>query len=79
VRAPLRAVVVRLDRRRSACLRTSKCKQYVELDQTKDECATLHACGGDCPLLKVFRPPAPVDNRESAGAAELPADPEPGK
>lgn len=36
----------------------TKCKQYVELDQTKDECATQHACGGlDCPLVAVFRPP----------------------
>ncbi len=57
-----------------------KCKQYVELDQTKDECATLHACGGeDCPLLKMFRPPAPMDKSKPAGAAALSADPKPGK
>lgn len=35
----------------------AKCKQYVELDQTKEECAAVHACGGlDCPLVGVFRP-----------------------
>jgi len=36
----------------------TKCKQYVELDQSKEECAAQHACGrSDCPLVNAFRPP----------------------
>jgi hypothetical protein len=57
-----------------------KCKTYVELDQTKDECAALHACGGvDCPLQNMFRPPAPMDKSKSATAAQPPANPKPAK
>ena len=43
----------------------AKCKQYVELDQSKAECAAQHGCGGsDCPLVGVFRPPAPGGKKE---------------
>ena len=36
----------------------TRCKQYVELDQSKEECAAQHGCGGlDCPLVGAFRPP----------------------
>jgi hypothetical protein len=36
----------------------AKCKQYVELDQSKEECAAQHGCGGlDCPLVDAFNPP----------------------
>jgi hypothetical protein len=35
-----------------------KCKHYVELDQTVEECAKSHGCEGqECPLSHVFRPP----------------------
>jgi len=49
----------------------AKCKQYVELDQTKEECAAVHGCAGeDCPLLHMFRPPAPMDEGKPAIAPE---------
>ena len=36
----------------------TKCNQYVELDQSKEECAAQHACGGlDCDLGNAFTPP----------------------
>jgi hypothetical protein len=58
----------------------TKCTQYVELDQTKEECVALHACGGvDCPLQKMFRPPAPMDKGQPAVTAELTTGPKPVK
>jgi len=43
----------------------SKCKQYVELDQTMIECTASHDCGGrDCPLAHVFRPQASGDEAQ---------------
>ena len=58
----------------------AKCKQYVELDQTKEECAALHGCAGvDCPLLKMFRPPAPAAEGKPATASELPNGSKPAK
>ena len=57
-----------------------KCKQYVELDQTKEECAALHGCAGvDCPLLKMFRPPAALNEGKSAAGAGPAAAPKPSK
>jgi hypothetical protein len=39
----------------------TKCKQYVELDQTKEQCAASHGCDGrNCPLEGVFRPAVPA-------------------
>jgi len=50
-----------------------KCKQYVELDQTKEECAALQGCAGvDCPLLKMFRPSAPTHASQAATPSDLP-------
>jgi hypothetical protein len=58
----------------------AKCKQYVELDQTQEECAAVHGCAGeDCPLLKMFRPPAPMDEGKPAIAAEPANAPKPAK
>jgi hypothetical protein len=40
------------------------CKQYVELDQTRAECAEKHGCKDvECPLAKQFAPPAPTDDK----------------
>jgi hypothetical protein len=58
----------------------AKCKQYVELDQSKEECAAQHDCDGqDCPMLKIFRPPAPTDEAKPAVAQGLPTASKPGK
>jgi len=39
----------------------AKCTQYVELDQSKEQCAAMHACDGrNCPLDGVFRPAPPA-------------------
>jgi hypothetical protein len=58
----------------------AKCKQYVELDQSKDECAALHDCGGvDCPLLKMFRPLDPMDEAKPVVAPEPQTGSKPGK
>jgi len=39
----------------------AKCKQYVELDQTKEQCAVMHGCDGrNCSLEDAFRPPVPT-------------------
>jgi len=36
------------------------CKQYVELDQTREECAAKHGCEAEkCPLAQQFAPPPP--------------------
>jgi hypothetical protein len=57
----------------------AKCTQYVELDQTKEECVALHGCGGDdCPLLHLFRPPAPAEGKPAI-APEPPSGPKPAK
>ena len=38
------------------------CKEYVELDQTIEECAAKHGCRGhSCPLAPQFNPPAPAE------------------
>ena len=58
----------------------AKCKQYVELDQTKEECVALHECGGeDCPLLKMFRPPAPTAEGKPEIVPGPPTGPKPPK
>ena len=51
-----------------------KCKEYVELDQSKAQCAALHGCDGkDCPLEQIFRPP-PAAGDEGATAKPKPTD-----
>jgi hypothetical protein len=56
-----------------------KCTQYVELDQTEEECAALRECGGvNCPLLKMFRPPAPSSDGKPALTVEPPTSLKPG-
>ena len=58
----------------------AKCKQYVELDQSKEECVALHDCGGvDCPLVKMFRPPASTEEARPAVAPEPPTASKPRK
>jgi hypothetical protein len=58
----------------------AKCKQYVELDQSKEECVALHDCGGvDCPLVKMFKPPTAMDKAKPAVAPEPPTASKPGK
>ena len=44
------------------------CKQYVLLDQTKDDCAREHDCHvADCPLKRFFAEPAdPIAPRPNA-------------
>ena len=43
----------------------AKCKHYVELDQSKAECAAQHGCeGSDCPMVGVFRSPGAQGKEE---------------
>ena len=45
------------------------CKQYVELDQTMEECAGKHGCHGHgCPLADQFSPPSPADTQAKPAA-----------
>jgi hypothetical protein len=43
------------------------CKQYVELDQSVEQCAREHGCRSEaCPYASLFRPPAPTDEAKPA-------------
>ena len=45
------------------------CKQYVELDQTMEECVAQHGCHGhDCPLTGQFSAPLPIERQADPSA-----------
>ena len=52
----------------------TSCKQYVELDQTAEECALQCGCKPEaCPFAHLFKPLTPVENK--AGIEAAPAKP----
>ena len=51
----------------------ASCKEYIELDQTAEECALKHGCKLDCPFVHLLKPAAAVEDK--TGASPLPAKP----
>lgn len=41
----------------------ASCKQYIELDQTAEECALKHGCKADCPFARLLKPPTSVEDK----------------
>ena len=47
------------------------CKQYIELDQSGQECARRHDCRLEaCPYASLFRPPASTEEARPARPEE---------
>ena len=48
----------------------ASCKQYIELDQTAEECALQHGCKPEaCPFAHLFKPPTAVEDKTGAQPA----------
>jgi hypothetical protein len=49
------------------------CKQYVELDQSAQECALQHGCKVDaCPFTHLFKPATSTSDEKAATPAATP-------
>jgi hypothetical protein len=49
------------------------CKQYVELDQTAQECALRHGCKVDaCPFIHLFKPATSTSDEKTGAPAAAP-------
>ena len=52
------------------------CKQYVELDQSVEECAGRHGCEpASCPLARLFAPPVAAAEDSAAQSPAAPVKP----
>ena len=48
----------------------ASCKQYIELDQTAEQCALQHGCKPDsCPYAHLFKPPTSVEDNTATEPA----------